>query len=83
MATCQSLYDLREKYEFCSGTDLHQFFRSEMGGEPSPSGYAEIDGAASLQFVIAHCDAMAHNSPSLAVHCEKAKKEARRKLAAG
>ena len=82
MATCQALYDLREKYEFCSGTDLHDFFRSAVG-EPSPSGYAEVNGARALKFVERCCDAMAWNSPSLAEHCEKTKKVARRKLAAG
>jgi hypothetical protein len=40
----QELYDLREEYAFCSGTDLHEFFEGELG-DPSPSGYAEISSA--------------------------------------
>ena len=33
----QVLYDLRETSGFCSGTDLHEFFRA-AAGEPSPAG---------------------------------------------
>lgn len=38
----QTLYDLRELTGFCSGADLHDLFR-ELTGEPSPSGFVEID----------------------------------------
>jgi hypothetical protein len=78
--TCQILYDLREKYEFCNGGDLHDYFRSAVG-EPSPSGCVELDSVRALKFVENCCDAMALNSPSLAGHCERTKIEARRKLA--
>lgn len=37
----QGLYDLREEFGFCSGTDLHDWFRSHLG-DPSPSGYCYI-----------------------------------------
>ena len=80
VTTCQILYNLQEKYSFCDGGDLHSFFHSAVG-EPSPSGYTEIDGARALEFVEECCDAMAWNSPSLARHCEKIKQRARRKLA--
>lgn len=39
--TCQEIYDLRELTGFCSGLDLHDFFRGIVG-EPSPSGYRLI-----------------------------------------
>ena len=80
VTTCQILYNLQEKYSFCDGGDLHSFFRSAVG-EPSPSGYTEIDGARALKFVENCCDVMALNSPSLVGHCERTKAVARRKLA--
>jgi len=61
----QILYDLREATQFCSGTDLHDFFRIQLG-EPSPSGEREIDTPLAMQFVASCFEAMAANSPSLA-----------------
>ena len=46
----QKLYDLREKTEFTSGSDLSDFFLDETG-EASPSGYIEIDSNAARRFV--------------------------------
>lgn len=37
----QVLYDLRQLTGYCSGTDLHDFFRQNVG-DPSPSGNVEI-----------------------------------------
>ena len=48
----QTLYDLRDEYGFCSGTDLHQFFR-EMGDDPSPSGRVDVPTEAAKQFMVA------------------------------
>lgn len=73
----QRLYDLREEFEFCSGKDLHEFFR-ETVGEPSPSGRAEIDRVAAESFVddsVARCIA---NSPPLAWEMMKAQEEIRK-----
>jgi len=57
----QILYDLREKYEFCSGTDLHEFFDYVLG-EPSPKGIEEINPEVAQKFVISCCNAIEHNS---------------------
>lgn len=38
----QALYDLRQLTGYCSGTDLHDFFR-EQTGDPSPVWEVEID----------------------------------------
>lgn len=46
----QFMYDLREKYEFCSGTDLSEFFDQEVG-DPSPKGKAKINNVSALNFV--------------------------------
>ena len=77
---CQVIYNLREKYEFCSGNDLHQFFLSETG-EPAPAGCAEINRTRSLKFIEQCCDNMAYYSPSLVKHCERTKRVARRVIA--
>lgn len=63
----QTLYDLREKYEFCSGTDLSDFFQRALYN-PAPFGKTELsDGQKWLahEFVTVSLKAMAHNSPSL------------------
>jgi hypothetical protein len=57
----QTLYDAREKFEFCSGTDLHEFFEGEIG-DPSPSGYRDISLKHAGEFVQAHIRTMRHNS---------------------
>ena len=57
----QFLYDLREKHEFCSGSDLHDFFQ-EQTGDPSPSGKVAIDVAAASELVLNGCAAIEHNS---------------------
>jgi hypothetical protein len=38
----QVLYELREKEEVISGTDLHDLFRLACDGDPSPPGAAKI-----------------------------------------
>lgn len=62
----QTLYDLREQYEFCSGTDLHEFFNEQVG-EPSPSGRAQVDTQAAKQFMATCAYAIEHNSPSISM----------------
>lgn len=37
----QIMYNLREEFAYCSGTDLHRFFQSVVG-DPSPSGKVDI-----------------------------------------
>lgn len=62
----QTIYDLRENYEFCSGTDLHEFFERTCG-DPSPSGKIEIDTDTAKLYMI---NAVAHlfdRSPSVGV----------------
>jgi len=59
--TAQFLYDLREKYEFCSGNDLSEFFRETLG-EPSPSGKKHINKRDAAIFVWGCCRAIEHNS---------------------
>jgi len=60
----QTLYDLRDKTGFCSGIDLHKFFEGQVG-DPSPSGYAEIEEKEAINLVKAHLSKMRHNSPSV------------------
>ncbi len=57
----QKLYDLREKFAFCSGTDLHEYFQAELG-DMSPSGYCEIDENRALVFVSGCLLKLDHNS---------------------
>lgn len=65
----QVLYDLRKAWEFCSGTDLHEFLR-EQCDDPSPHGDTEIDAANAKQFIEVCLDTRRHNSPSLETHCQ-------------
>lgn len=48
----QKIYNLREEYGFCSGTDLHDFFRAQVG-DPSPSGRVDVPTEAAKQFMVA------------------------------
>jgi len=48
----QVLYDLREIVGFCGGDDLHEFFRMETGGEPSPSGWTYVRRDHALEWVL-------------------------------
>lgn len=57
----QNLYDLREEFAFCSGSDLHNFFRNELG-DPSPSGRVNIDQQAAAELVNDSLDTMAANN---------------------
>lgn len=57
----QALYDLREMTEFCSGTDLHQFFESQTG-DPSPAGNVTVSAADASRFVTAAADAVTNNN---------------------
>lgn len=47
----QTIYNLRSEHEFCSGTDLHQFFREQVA-DPSPSGRVDVPTEAAKQFMI-------------------------------
>jgi len=68
------LYNFREQWGFCSGTDLHAFFFEELG-EPSPSGKKLINKASAKAFIKSGLKTMAHNSPSpkMKRHCAKAR----------
>ena len=70
----QYLYDFREKWEFCSGTDLHEFFRRELNGFPSPPGQTSIDKVSAMNFVLSCLKSMEHNNPTEAMktHCTMA-----------
>ena len=57
----QVLYDLREKEEFCSGSDLHEFF-NDVTGVPSPSGHVEIHSDKAIEFVKANTEAQYQNN---------------------
>ena len=61
----QELYDLREKTEFCSGTDLHDFFRTQVG-EPSPAGKKDVPTIKCIAFIRQCFDRIVSNSPNLA-----------------
>lgn len=61
----QVIYDLREEFEFCSGTELHFFFRQACDGEPSPSGQELIYRTLVIQFVAQCCDEIRSRSPSI------------------
>lgn len=62
----QALYDLREEFEFCSGNELHEFFRgSTSDGEPSPSGEVGINQSIASVFVLECCQSIEENSPSI------------------
>ena len=66
----QMLYDYRETTQFCSGTDLHDFFLDQLG-EPSPGGRKEVDTEAACQFVIERLNHMAKHNRSMTTWCEK------------
>lgn len=70
----QELYDLREKFEFCSGNDLSTFFAKAIG-EPSPNGNAEISDVLAQGFVANSLEQMHENNKgldSLYTTCEQA-----------
>ena len=48
----QKLYDIRGDYGYCSGTDLHKFFR-ETVGDPSPSGRVDVPTSEAVKFMTA------------------------------
>ena len=80
MITVQTMVDLREEFEFCSGSDLQDWFATNLG-TPAPSGREPIpcpDKA--LSFVKRCCDTMERNSPSLIDHCARTKRAARQAL---
>lgn len=66
----QVLYDLREKYEFCSGNDLHEFFATFLKGEPSPSGKTELPFRSGEEFVFNCLKTMGENSSTLINHID-------------
>lgn len=59
--SAQVLYDLREEYEFCSGSDLHEFFFGELG-DPSPSGKLGVPASRVLRFVLDTIETVSWNS---------------------
>lgn len=68
----QDLYDFRKKYEFCSGNQLHEFFRGNVG-DPSPRGNVAVDSVAATEFVRNAIFTMAwNNSSKLDEHCRQA-----------
>jgi hypothetical protein len=67
----QWLYNFREQVEMFSGADLHEFFNEQIG-DPSPSGYTEINGANATRFVHRCINAARHNSPSITGECDDA-----------
>ena len=75
----QVLYDLREEIGFCSGTDLHEFF-SEVIGEPSPSGYAEIPSQAAYDLACTSAAGVAWNNGGDWGYFENTEKLARKKF---
>lgn len=72
----QFLYDFHEKWEFCNGNDLHEFFRIETG-DPSPPGNAEIAAWSARHFVRSSLKSMRLNSSSRSTiaHCRAVEKE--------
>jgi len=47
----QKIYNLRNKFMFCSGTDLHDFFARTVGN-PSPSGNTEVSTQLATNFMM-------------------------------
>lgn len=72
----QFLYDFHKKWEFCSGNDLHEFFRVETG-DPSPPGHTEIAAWSVTYFIRSCLKSMRFNSssPAMVNHCRAAEKE--------
>lgn len=60
----QDLYDAREILEFCSGSDLSEFFASL--GNPSPPGWFPVPTNEAKLFVSASMASMDSNSPDCA-----------------
>lgn len=56
------MYDLRERYGFCSGNDLHDFFREKFAGEPSPKGDQELNAKDAYKFVYGYALALKANN---------------------
>lgn len=48
----QKLYDTRQEFEFCSGTELHEFFWRVIG-DSSPKGNVEVDDTL-IHFFVRH-----------------------------
>lgn len=63
----QEIYDLRENFEFCSGVELHEFFRKSFDGEPSPAGREMIFKDSAINFVVGCCLSIEANSPSISM----------------
>jgi hypothetical protein len=76
----QVMYDLREATGFCSGTDLHEFFRGVVG-EPSPSGKVLISTSVVEKFILCHVQGQVLNSPSLEAWGDETLAASRRLLA--
>lgn len=71
----QALYDFREQRAFCSGTDLHEFFRKELG-EPSPSGRRLVRLDKATEFVAKSLNNIRdNNATDLHGYCDRAKAE--------
>ncbi|MFH1636587.1 MAG: hypothetical protein ABIG63_21610 [Chloroflexota bacterium] len=70
----QFMYDFRSKWEFCSGSELADFFRATTG-EPSPSGSKEIKADEARRFIHNSLLKMEQRSPSTKQHCQAALRE--------
>ena len=80
MVTVQTMSDLREEFEFCSGRELQDWFAANLG-TPAPSGREPIPHPImAWSFIKRCCDAMERNSPSLIDHCARTKRAARQAL---
>ena len=80
MVTAQTMYDLREEFEFCSGSKLQDWFAANLG-DPSPSGREPVSPIKAWYFIKQCCDTMERNSRSLMGHCARTKRAALRALA--
>ena len=79
MVTAQTMYDLREEFEFCSGSKLQDWFAANLG-DPSPSGRESVPLLKAWRFIKQCCDTMGWNSPSLMDQCARTKGAAKRAL---
>ena len=75
----QFLYDFREKWEFCSGTDLSEFFVKETG-DPSPRGRVKVSKTNAVNFIHSCLKSMRSNSatPRTELHVADAIDDLRR-----
>ena len=75
----QFLYDFRENWEFCSGTDLSEFFVKETG-DPSLRGRVKVNQTTVVNFILSCLKSMRSNSatPRTELHVADAIDDLRR-----